>query len=484
MNKKVLVTLTVGIGLVLLLIASYIWGDQISPNDTGSAYDYERLTRSLIIILISIVAIRLFMMVIIYPLEERRGSKFPNIIKDLIGFFIFAIGTTFIITNIYDQSAFSMLVALGGSSLGIIFVAQDFLKEIIQGIVIDVQNDFRIGDWVKFPDGTIGKIIRTKLTGVDLRLADGSQLYVNNTSFTNRDMINLNQPDKPFFNNVKVLLEHDVPVDRGRRILYAAAINAPGVYENNILVVAESVHENGILFGVYYKIPNQDVWLEVRHQIISSISKHLHRHNLKICEISGNYQIKNLDQNFMMRPFNDNMVTNELESLKLSGLLKGCSEDLQKHFSKRMEKCHYSKENTIVSQGDDGDTMFIIAEGVVDVFVNVSVIEKNGDIKTSSNFVANLADGEYFGEMALLCGEKRNATVIAKTDVIVYEIRRETIKTFVKEYPDFAKKLSLSIIERNLENESVTNNAIEKLNEKEKTVSVFMETFKTFLGAD
>ena len=64
------------------------------------------------------------MVVVIYPLEEQRGAKFPNIIKDLIGFFIFAIGTTFIMTNIYDQSAFSMLVA------------QDFLKEIIQSISI------------------------------------------------------------------------------------------------------------------------------------------------------------------------------------------------------------------------------------------------------------------------------------------------------------------------------------------------------------
>ena len=483
MDKRSIRLLTIGFLSIFLLIIGYIFSDHISERNLGIDYDYERVIRSFIVVLISVVIIRILFLVIINPFEKRHNKKVPSILKDIIGVLVLLFSAIFIVTRIYSQSALVIFVGLGASGVGIAFIAQDFLKELFAGVTIAFQNDFRVGDWVKFPDGTIGRIIRTKLSGVDLRLLDDTQLYVGNTAITNQAMINLSQPGPSLFSGLNIVLEHDVPIERARRILYTAVINTEGLYSKDILVVADTIQQNGILFSVFFRVPRYDVLREIKHRVISSIVQYLHKHDLKVCEISGQYEIKDIDAKFK-RSFDDQYVTDKLSALKFSGLLKDCKYEIQEQFANRMEKLYFKNGDLICSQGDKGETMFIIAEGVVEVSINISVVEKSGETKSSSNIVATLSDGDYFGEMALLCGEKRTANIKAKTDVVLYEINRETIKVFMKQYPDFARQLSTAIIERNSENEITKTEAIDELNKKENEISEFMKAFKTFLGSD
>ena len=74
-------------------------------------------------------------------------------------------------------------------------------------------------------------------------------------------------------------------------------------------------------------------------------------------------------------------------------------------FVQALESRDYDADQVIVKQGDSGSEMFFIAYGNVDV-----VIEKDGaDLK-----VAELTEGDIFGEASLISGQPRNATVIAK----------------------------------------------------------------------
>jgi len=474
-DKKLIKNLIVGMVLVVILIALYIWGDQISPTNKGTAYEVEKLVRSSIIAFIGLVLLRLIIIVFITPYEKKRGIHVHNIIKDVIGFIVLFIATIIIVTHVYGSSVSTMLAYLTGAIVGVGWIIQDFLKQLVAGLIIDFQSEFRVGDWIKLQDGTLGKIDRIKLTRTEILLVNNTMLYINNNKILESVVINLNQPDTPFFNCLSVVLEHSVPVERARRILTAAIIDCPDIYEKTAFVCAESAQQNGIVYDIFFKMPNQDNFFEIRHQIISSITQHLHNHDLKLCQISGEIKVHNVDNIPIL--FDDSEVTNELNTLKLSGLLKGCADTLQKQFAKKMEKLHFNTGETIVSEGEVGDTMFIVAEGVVEVFVSVFVEEK-----TSSNKVATLSDGDYLGEMSLLQGEPRNATVIAQTSVVIYQINRETIKSFVSQYPDFARKLSESIIARHLENETIKSDAIEKLSKKEKTVSEFIDSFKKFLG--
>ncbi|MEZ0230284.1 MAG: cyclic nucleotide-binding domain-containing protein, partial [Planctomycetota bacterium] len=64
--------------------------------------------------------------------------------------------------------------------------------------------------------------------------------------------------------------------------------------------------------------------------------------------------------------------------------------------------------------------------------------------------VATLNGGDYFGEMALLTGEKRSATVVAATDVECWRLDREGFKQIIERRPEMAQELASLLATRKL----------------------------------
>lgn len=484
MNRKKILWMS-GVGFMLLgvLIVLFIWGDKISPGNEGIAYQTEQIIRSVLIIAIAWITTRLITLIFLDPINSKRERPLPNIIKDIMGVIVYFIAIAIIITEVYGESIMSIGAFMISSWAVIGFAAKDFIADCIHGISLDLQADFTLGDWVQFKDGTIAKIIKMKMTGVDLLLPNNTVLFISNTMLNTEPMINLCQPEKDYFLGINVVLEHTVPVDRARRVLQAATATSPGVFNNEASVYAEGVEPNGVVYAIYFKIPERAVWLESRHQVINSITKYLHKFGLKICQITGEINIRALENKSNIH-FDDYYAADALTALKMSQLLEGCSEELQIEFAKHMKEHRYNIGDIIVKEGEEGNTMFIIAEGIVDVQITIGLQRDNdhdGREDISTNRVACLVDGEYFGEMALLKGEKRNADIIARTDAVIYEIQRETVKRFVQEYPDFAEKLSVSILKRNSANFNTRSNVIGQKDNEEKAASEFMNAFKKFL---
>jgi CRP-like cAMP-binding protein len=90
---------------------------------------------------------------------------------------------------------------------------------------------------------------------------------------------------------------------------------------------------------------------------------------------------------------------------------------------------------SIFSEGDPGNEMFVIQEGEVDILLNDSVIDKIGA-------------GMPLGEMGLIDGQPRSASAIAKTDCKLIRVDERKFKFLVQETPFFALQLMRIIVER------------------------------------
>lgn len=84
--------------------------------------------------------------------------------------------------------------------------------------------------------------------------------------------------------------------------------------------------------------------------------------------------------------------------------------------------------DTIVREGDPGDSMYAIATGIV------RVVREEGDTG-KSKLLAELADGSFFGEMSLVVHGPRIATVLAATDVVLLEFSRSAVDQIVRKHP-------------------------------------------------
>jgi CRP-like cAMP-binding protein len=87
----------------------------------------------------------------------------------------------------------------------------------------------------------------------------------------------------------------------------------------------------------------------------------------------------------------------------------------------------------IVREGDEGDSLFIIRQGTVQVLA--------GATDGRQVHIRDLAPPAFFGEMALMTGEKRTATIRAKSDVELLELNRNAFGALFKDHPETAAQM-------------------------------------------
>ncbi|CAD8133964.1 unnamed protein product [Paramecium pentaurelia] len=90
-----------------------------------------------------------------------------------------------------------------------------------------------------------------------------------------------------------------------------------------------------------------------------------------------------------------------------------------------MEEKKYKATETIIKQGDDGDQLFLVDQGLLDC--------KQRNKQNEEKIVKSYQPGDFFGEMALLYNEKRAATIMAFTDCVLWVLDKETFDTFIKQ---------------------------------------------------
>ena len=111
---------------------------------------------------------------------------------------------------------------------------------------------------------------------------------------------------------------------------------------------------------------------------------------------------------------------------------------------------HFGRGERMVEEGAKGDSMFVILRGAAQV--NVS---KNG----SNIPVATLSAGDCFGEMSLLTGEPRSATVRAERDCYVMEVNKAVMSQIIRDSPECLQQLSEILAQRKIATEDVIKDA-------------------------
>jgi putative ABC transport system ATP-binding protein len=98
--------------------------------------------------------------------------------------------------------------------------------------------------------------------------------------------------------------------------------------------------------------------------------------------------------------------------------------DVAEHVKKR----HFASGETIIREGESGEEFFVISDGEVDVV-------------RADHEVARLRPGDFFGEVALISGEPRNATVVAEGEVDTYVLGKTDFETALAASRSFRDQL-------------------------------------------
>jgi anion transporter len=131
---------------------------------------------------------------------------------------------------------------------------------------------------------------------------------------------------------------------------------------------------------------------------------------------------------------------NLVEIISVAPLFSALSREDAAKVVGKMEPLSFKSGATIFSQGDDGDAFYLIESGAVQV-VTQSAGQK-------SEVLAELGEREWFGEMALLSGEARSATITAVKDTLAWRLSRESWEELIEKHPSWLLHLCATLSKR------------------------------------
>lgn len=112
----------------------------------------------------------------------------------------------------------------------------------------------------------------------------------------------------------------------------------------------------------------------------------------------------------------------------------------------------HEEGSVIISEGDPGSSMYLIASGEVKVFTRAAG-------QTSTVYLAKLGEGDFFGEVSVLTGKPRTATITAAQRTELLRLDKEKLDNALAKFPgirkvldDFYKKRAKHTVEAMIEN--------------------------------
>ena len=133
------------------------------------------------------------------------------------------------------------------------------------------------------------------------------------------------------------------------------------------------------------------------------------------------------------------MATIDLSRLPPSPLFSALDKQAFEEVVKKLDLRWVSAAETVVREGEQGDSMFVVVQGVVNVM--------HGD-----KVIAAIGEGAFFGEMALVTDSPRLASVVAAKDGLLFEIHRARLDEIAGAHPSVGKVIAAFYQDRLLAN--------------------------------
>jgi small-conductance mechanosensitive channel/CRP-like cAMP-binding protein len=420
------VWLTIKVALFGLFLGFLVHPFKVPPEYTPYFLEIHGL-----ILLFCWANLSAYLLVDLY-LHFRMRGEVPTFIRELflLGIYVFFGATA--LRVIFDISMSSILTTTTVLTAALAFAMQNTLANIVSGFHIQSDKAFQRGTWVWLKDGAIsGEIVNVGFRYSTVRTAEGHMVYIPNHYLTQNIVHGIgSRHGQPAVVNHKVLLDYAFPPARAKAVLLKALQDEQGVLrEPPPAVEVDGFMDNGIQYNLRFYIGDYGTVLTVRDGVLRRVWYSVTREGQAFP-----YPHREIVEKVPEPPFRmgDEVIRENLRRIDILGPLgEEELESLARHVRLRV----YGVGETVVREGEEGDSLFVVLRG-------------NLEVHAGREKVGTLAAGEFFGEMSLLTGERRRATVRTVDEVRVLEISKAAIEPIIVAHPPVAEGLSAALERR------------------------------------
>ena len=415
--------------LSLYLFAAYTLFNLVVWQRPGLIPGVDGDLRGLERLVFAAAAINLLVYVLVNPLRSNRvPDAFPSILQDAM-----VIGLLVLIATFVFEDKLLTTSAVGAVVVG--FALQDTLGNAFAGLGIQSEKPFRVGHWIRVGEFE-GRVAEVTWRATKLRTKSGNFVIVPNNIIAKDAITNYSEPAVPTRLEVEIGASYlATPADVKAAVLEAVRQVPRILREPPPDVLLHSFDGSAITYRARFWIADYEMDDEVRDEVRTAIFYAFGRRGIEIpWPIEVGYSREWPEPDAATKQQEREQVLARVD------LFARLTDAQRREIAAASSIRLYGSGETVVRQGEPGQSMFVVCSGAASVVLEpdrreVAVIEKGG----------------YFGEMSLLTGDARSASVTARGDTTVLELDADVFRALGAADPQAVEEIGLAAMKRRAE---------------------------------
>ncbi|HVK88560.1 MAG TPA: mechanosensitive ion channel family protein [Kofleriaceae bacterium] len=424
--------------LLAHLIAAFVAGVQ-------RYYEYNpQIASVLALAFILLASVTIGITLVFRVLLPRVGFLLPRIVVDLVTM----VCTVVVLIIVGKRAGFSVagLITTSAVLTAVIgFSLQDTLGNVMGGLSVQLDKSVAVGDWITLGTGQpTGRVteIRWRYTAIETRNWE-TVIIPNGVLVKSQVMILGRRTGEP--EQLRRHLEFFVdfrtpPTD----VISAceAALRADPLPEMATTpapqVLFFGVRDSFAVYAVRYFLRDLSRDDGVDSAVRVRVWFALKRANISLSiPASTVFVTHETEERAQKKAIKD--LAERLTALGTVDLFRGLSEATRESLAEQLVRMPFARGEAITREGEADDGLYMLVEGEAAVRIGTDAAERE---------VARLQPGQFFGEMSLMTGEARTATVIAATDAITYRVTKAAFQKVLEETPGLAEQIADVLVAR------------------------------------
>ena len=343
------------------------------------------------------------------------------------------IGLLVLIATFVFEDKLLTTSAVGAVVVG--FALQDTLGNAFAGLGIQSEKPFRVGHWIRVGEFE-GRVAEVTWRATKLRTKSGNFVIVPNNIIAKDAITNYSEPAVPTRLEVEIGASYlATPADVKAAVLEAVRQVPRILREPPPDVLLHSFDGSAITYRARFWIADYEMDDEVRDEVRTAIFYAFGR-----CGIEIPWPIEVGYSREWPEPDAATKQQEREQVLARVDLFARLTDAQRREIAAASSIRLYGSGETVVRQGEPGQSMFVVCSGAASVVLEpdrreVAVIEKGG----------------YFGEMSLLTGDARSASVTARGDTTVLELDADVFRALGAADPQAVEEIGLAAMKRRAE---------------------------------
>jgi small-conductance mechanosensitive channel/CRP-like cAMP-binding protein len=381
----------------------------------------------------------------------------PEILHDLL------VGATYVVALVWlmHRSGVNLasIVATSAVATAVIGLSlQSTLGSIIGGLALQVDDSLGEGDWIELENKTQGQVKKVRWRHTVLETRDWDTLLVPNSQLLNQTIKVLGKRDgQPLQRRMWVHFNVDyrtAPREVIRVVDQALSAPVTGVAKEPApsticLDLAQEHNQSSARYATRYWLTDIARDDPTSSAVRERIHAALRRAQIPLAIPAAALFVSNEDGARLERKQRQASVRVR-EGLMSIELFRGLAESEIDALGKSVKVAPFAAGELVTRQDAKANWLYVLTQGQVEIRVNTP----DGDTKR----VHMLSAPDFFGEMALVTGGRREASVVALTDIECLRVDRAAFGSLLERRPELAQEVAEILAERRVALEAAREN--------------------------